>query len=155
MTKRGPKPVPAMDRIFPRLEWESECLLWTGPTNNMGYGTIGRRDGGTRLVHRAVAQEHMEVPEVLNVLHSCDTPRCCNPEHLSPGTQAQNIRDCIDRGRFTPRPLLAECKRGHEFSEENTMLRVDFTGKTFRHCRKCATIRMRQHRERQKAKRRR
>ena len=31
--------------------------------------------------------------------HGCDTPNCVNPEHLFLGTQADNVKDCADKGR--------------------------------------------------------
>jgi hypothetical protein len=34
------------------------------------------------------------------VLHTCDTPRCWNPDHLYEGTGADNNRDCRERGRM-------------------------------------------------------
>jgi hypothetical protein len=34
------------------------------------------------------------------VLHKCDVPHCVNPDHLYLGTQAQNVKDMIDRGRW-------------------------------------------------------
>ena len=33
------------------------------------------------------------------VRHSCDTPLCCNPVHLSSGTQADNVADMVARRR--------------------------------------------------------
>lgn len=40
------------------------------------------------------------VPAGLVVMHSCDNPRCVNPAHLSIGTQAENVRDSIRKGRY-------------------------------------------------------
>lgn len=34
------------------------------------------------------------------LMHSCDNPRCVNPGHLKIGTQRDNIRDAIAKGRF-------------------------------------------------------
>jgi hypothetical protein len=35
------------------------------------------------------------------VLHHCDNPPCCNPDHLFLGTQLDNLKDMINKGRDT------------------------------------------------------
>lgn len=37
----------------------------------------------------------------LVVRHTCDNGRCVNPQHLIVGTQADNVKDSIDRGRHS------------------------------------------------------
>lgn len=97
-----PAPRPILDRLLEKREIAGECWLWTGATNNKGYGQI-HRSGETALVHR-VAYELLKgetPPADMNVLHSCDTPRCFNPEHLRIGTQAENILDIKRSGKKT------------------------------------------------------
>lgn len=81
-----------------------ECWIWNSPSvNNKGYGRflIYRNGVQTRLLaHRLVAQLAGKQVAGLVIRHSCDTPLCCNPEHLIPGTQAQNIGDAVERGRM-------------------------------------------------------
>jgi HNH endonuclease len=66
-----------------------------------GYHQV-RIDGRLYYVHRlAYAQAHSipieEVPPLLR--HTCDNPRCKNPDHLLPGTHKDNAQDRVSRGR--------------------------------------------------------
>jgi Autographiviridae endonuclease len=58
---------------------------------------IGQR---IALAHRAVWElTHGAIPVGLRVLHRCDNPPCCNPNHLFLRTQADNVADCMAKGR--------------------------------------------------------
>ena len=79
-----------------------QCWLWTaGKTKNSsnGYGRIGIGEE-KKLAHRISYEIHYgEVPSELFVLHRCDTRTCVNPEHLFTGTNAQNMRDMVEKSR--------------------------------------------------------
>lgn len=52
------------------------------------------------LTHRASwTIRNGSIPVGRVVRHKCDTPSCCNPDHLVIGTLADNSRDCVVRGR--------------------------------------------------------
>lgn len=82
------------------LDTETGCMLWEGHVMNGGYGaiTIGNR---RLLTHRYALElsTGQPVPEHLVVMHTCDTPRCVNPEHLRAGTQGDNVRDMHEKRR--------------------------------------------------------
>lgn len=80
-------------------EPNSGCWLWTGAVQGDGYGT-GTRHYKQEVAHRiAFRAFRHEIPDGLNVLHRCDNRLCCSPDHLWLGTQAENVTDCIDKGR--------------------------------------------------------
>lgn len=78
----------------------NECWEWQGCRKKDGYGTVGMHPMGGFLVPRIASFIATGVdPGHLNVLHSCDNPPCANPLHLFTGTQVDNIRDMIEKGR--------------------------------------------------------
>lgn len=80
-----------------------DCWPWLGETNSNGYGlfyVLADRLLSHRVAYSFVNGDlHVDVV----VMHSCDNPPCCNPAHLSTGTQAQNIADAISKGRRAKR----------------------------------------------------
>lgn len=81
---------------------EKGCLLWLGWTAPDGYGRFTHKQKKI-MAHRMVYFLDSGVdPGALLVRHSCDTPGCCNPEHLIPGTAKDNARDKVERGRCNP-----------------------------------------------------
>lgn len=76
-----------------------ECFVWTAHITKDGYGQE-RLAGKKYMTHRIVWMLYNgSIPENMNVLHTCDNPPCCNPRHLLLGTQADNIRDKVSKGR--------------------------------------------------------
>lgn len=78
------------------------CWDWMACKNEFGYGCIGAGgDKGRPLKAHRVAWELLvgPIPPDTMVLHRCDNPGCVRPDHLFLGTQLENVRDCIEKGR--------------------------------------------------------
>lgn len=89
------------------LEVESGCHEWQGCRQRKGYGRFGITPGQTVQAHRfAYELAYGSFPEDLCVLHRCDNPACCNPEHLFLGTRIDNNVDMRAKGRGSTPPLL-------------------------------------------------
>lgn len=68
---------------------------------NYGYGQIDLGDGMRAYAHRvAWALVHGPIPDDKIVLHACDNARCVNVEHLRLGTQAENVHESVQKGRY-------------------------------------------------------
>lgn len=110
------------------------CWLWTGATNGVGYGRLGRQ-----YVHR-LSYTHFvgEIPDGLQLDHLCRVPLCCNPDHLEPVTIGENVRrglaPIITRLRHAAR---THCRVGHVLTPENTYVRP---GDRARICRECQRL---------------
>jgi len=128
---KGNRWMSAEERFSCQSKWVGECLEWQGALLHNGYGEI-RVDGIKTKSHRYAYQRAFGlIPEGRLVLHKCDNPRCVNIDHLYLGDQKDNARDRDSRGRngFSNK---THCKRGHEFTEENT-----YRWRSKRICKQC------------------
>lgn len=79
-----------------------ECWEWQRGRADTGYGraTI---DGVAVFAHRhAYTVTKGAIPEGMFICHHCDNRVCVNPSHLFVGTQQDNMRDKVSKGRANP-----------------------------------------------------
>jgi len=74
-----------------------------GVSNNAWARRMGLGEGKQPPAHRvAWVLVNGRIPRGRKVLHLCDRPKCVEPKHLFLGTQADNVRDMIRKGRMNP-----------------------------------------------------
>ena len=98
---RLPLGCPVISRVLFRSSINSEgCWeICDSFLDSKGYGRF-TVDGKNVAAHRISYTELVdEIPYGFNVLHWCDNPSCINPEHLFLGTQEDNMKDMVNKGR--------------------------------------------------------
>jgi hypothetical protein len=115
LNKRQPRRVSDRStRPLKQLEWlreaikkhgdSNECLLWPFSTRGqMRYGQVPIGNNKADAAHVVAWKESHpgeKIPQGLKIMHSdiC-VPRCFNPNHLSVGTQKQNMEAAKRLGR--------------------------------------------------------
>ncbi len=86
----------------------TECVNWIGQKNDRGYGVFSNKLMGERMGFQKATAASRAAWVLHNgrdlasdewVLHTCDNPACCNPDHLYVGTPQQNVDDMVLRER--------------------------------------------------------
>jgi hypothetical protein len=100
---------------------ESECWPWQGGRGSTGdgYGRVsisGKMRPATQVAWEI--ENGKPFPSGKIACHSCDNSICVNPAHIWPGTQSENLSDCVSKGRHKSKPQ-AHCKRGHPMNNVN------------------------------------
>lgn len=88
------------ERFLCKVDTNGTCHEWQARVGTNGYGVFSWKSQN-RQAHRIaymIANE-CDCPGTLRILHSCDNRKCCNPEHLSLGTESENNRQRYQRGR--------------------------------------------------------
>ena len=90
-------------RFWSKVDKSGLCWLWTAFRHPKGYGSYSFRVDArqeTWATHRFAWNLLVgAIPEGMHVLHHCDNPPCVNPDHLYVGTNLDNVRDRVRRGR--------------------------------------------------------
>lgn len=125
------------DRFWSKVEKSESCWLWKPNKTLTRYGCFYLNNGQMTAHRFSYAVTKGEVPEGLELDHLCSIKACVNPDHLEAVTHTVNVR----RAKITSRQKI--CKRGHEFTEDNTNWTKNPWGTPQRHCRACANLRAR------------
>lgn len=88
-------------RFEAKIDKSGSCWLWTASVAGKGYGQMKlpkqrKQEYSHRLAYLIYKGP---IPEGVYVCHTCDTPRCCNPDHLFLGTSSDNHQDMKSKNR--------------------------------------------------------
>lgn len=115
-----------------RVRKTEVCWIFQGAKNSQGYGHFG----GTRAHRVAFFLATGIQPDGKMVLHKCDNPSCCKPDHLFLGSHKENMRDMqlkkrAPHGEKCPNHRLTkeqvvEIRRRRSEGEKSTDLGAEF-----------------------------
>ena len=86
------------ERFLKYVEKTDTCWIWIG-CKSAGYGAFRVNRKNIRAHRFSYELYKGKIPSKLLVCHSCDNPICVNPSHLWLGTNLDNQKDCIKKGR--------------------------------------------------------
>jgi hypothetical protein len=111
-----------MKRFWDKVDIGSpdSCWLWTAgghPYGAFRFST-NRMEGSHRAAYM-IANNVYTIPDGMYVCHTCDTPRCCNPDHLFLGTPSDNRKDMLSKGRQNKDPNVNQTGASNNGSKLN------------------------------------
>jgi len=137
-------------RFFSKIETRNNgCWEWVASKNRAGYGKFNYPTGKDKAIGAHVASYRYfygDVPEGMEIRHTCDNPSCVNPIHLIPGTSQDNSNDMVERGRWGGgAPKKEFCLNGHRVADDAIVRANGYLS-----CRKCNIATSKEFREEKK-----
>lgn len=142
--------LPPEERFWPKVDKRgpNECWPWLASNDQHGYGAFWTGEYLTKAHRFSYSLANGSIPDGIDILHRCDNPSCCNPDHLFAGTAKDNVDDMISKGRESkpPRNRVDGERNGHaqytdaqvrqfrkEFAERKTSIAAfaEFKGVTY------------------------
>lgn len=153
-----------IDLFMKKIIKSDTCWIWNGSFNSEGrYGAFYFNKKVGRAHRFSFEHYKGNIPKGMVVMHSCDNTKCVNPEHLSIGTQRDNIIDMINKGRMSevrkPRikislnnkdyeVIKSECVNGHDLLNKDNLYFKNKSAQIL--CRVCKNLCNKAYRERNK-----
>ena len=100
-------------KFLKSVEKTDTCWIWTAGSRGYGYGAFkfGNKTVDSHRVSYILFKG--EIPSGIFVCHTCDNPKCVNPDHLWLGTHSDNMKDAYNKGRLNI-PTTSRFKKGHK-----------------------------------------
>lgn len=109
----------------------SPCIISLyAPNKSDGGGYPTLQLGGKTYKHHRVVYARSKGIAIsaiagLVIMHKCDNKLCVNPEHLSVGTQEDNMQDMLAKNRQASKLTPADVVRIRELVAERRMLKME------------------------------
>lgn len=95
-------------RFWSKVDRSGDCWVWTGGTDQHGYGQFVAQNRRLRAHRVAYELTHGAIPDDTSVCHRCDNPPCVRPDHLFLGSHQDNMDDMNRKGRHGRSPARGE-----------------------------------------------
>lgn len=81
------------------FEMSEGCWEWNGARDRDGYGIFGYAGRMYRANRVALELHSGKLGDKYFACHHCDNPSCVRPSHLFAGTNQDNMKDMVAKGR--------------------------------------------------------
>lgn len=124
-----------VDRFWSKVRKTDTCWLWaasrSGGSRGKRYGQFTfAGPGGQRITtsaHRfAYELQNGQIPDGLEILHTCNQGLCVRGSHMEVGTHAQNIADAVRDGLYVKRDIKG--RKPKKLSDEQVQQVVALAG---------------------------
>jgi hypothetical protein len=103
---------------FQTIPWTG-CWIWTGWSDENGYGKLSNNLTRMRAHRWTYELFKGKIKKGAVICHTCDITACVNPDHLYEGTQADNVRDRVLRGRGGSHKIAGENSKNSKLKKED------------------------------------